>query len=51
MRLIASQPPLIAPNRAMACMAYAEQVGANRQRCPSSGLSQRWYPRRQTMRK
>lgn len=41
MRQSASQLPLIAPNRAMASIAYTEQLGANRQFCPKSGLIQR----------
>lgn len=41
MRRIASQPPLSAPKRPMASIAYSEQVGTNRQRVPSSGLIQR----------
>jgi hypothetical protein len=41
MRRSASQPPLVAPKRAIAVIAYSEQVGTNRQRGPSSGLSQR----------
>ena len=41
MRRSASQPPLTAPNRAIAVMAYSEQVGTKRQRGPSRGLSQR----------
>lgn len=38
---MASQLPLIAPKRAIACIAYSEQVGWKRQRGPSSGLIQR----------
>jgi hypothetical protein len=45
MRFAASQLPLIAPKRSTAVMAYSEQVGTNRQRCPKSGLSQRLYRR------
>jgi len=41
MRRNASQPPLKAPNRSIAVMAYSEQVGTKRQRGPSKGLSQR----------
>ena len=42
MRRSASQPPLSAPKRWIASIAYSEQVGANRQRVPSSGLIQRF---------
>ena len=41
MRRIASQLPLSVPNLPMACIAYSEQVGTNRQRVPSRGLIQR----------
>ena len=41
MRRNASQPPRAVPKRAIAVIAYSEHVGANRQRGPSSGLSQR----------
>ena len=38
---IASHLPLSVPQRSMACIAYSEQVGTNRQRVPSRGLIQR----------
>lgn len=41
MRRSASQPPLGVPKRAIAAIAYSEQLGVNRQRGPSSGLNQR----------
>ena len=41
MRRAASQPPLIAPKRPIASIAYSEQLGTNRQRVPSRGLIQR----------
>ncbi|TCT25999.1 hypothetical protein EDC34_101326 [Thermomonas haemolytica] len=41
MRRAASQLPLIGPNRAIASIAYSEQVGTKRQRGPSKGLIQR----------
>lgn len=48
-RRTASQEPRTAPKRAMACIAYSEQVGAKRQRGPSNGLIQRLYRRRAPM--
>ena len=41
MRRAASQLPRSTPNRAIAVIAYSEQVGTKRQRGPSSGLIQR----------
>lgn len=41
MRRSASQAPLAVPKRAIAVIAYSEQLGVNRQRGPSRGLNQR----------
>ena len=40
-----SQLPLAAPYFSIASLVYCEQLGVNRQCCPSIGLRNSWYMR------